>query len=350
MAVLDTDPENPTETPMDHPTPVPATPDHLDSAAVVPAGLGALDRADRNPYAVYLASLAPGSRRTMAQALRDVASLGSDTPIDPRDFPWWLVRHPHAAAIRAALAERHQAATANKMLAALRGVLKAAWRLGLMSGEDYQRAIDVPAVQATTLPRGRALDAGEIRALFAACADDRSPAGRRDAALCAVLYGAGLRRSEAAALERDDLDTASGQLKVRGKGNKERLAYLSQGGRQALDEWLLARGAQPGPLFVPIRKGGILVFRRMSEQAVYNLLAKRARQAGLAHLSPHDLRRSFVGDLLDAGADVSLVQQLAGHANVQTTLRYDRRPEHAKRRAAELLVVPFVVPAKPKVA
>jgi integrase len=157
-----------------------------------------------------------------------------------------------------------------------------------------------------------------------------------------VLYGAGLRRAEAAALDVADYDVETGALTVRsGKGNKQRIAYATNGGARAIADWLTVRGAEPGPLFVPARYGRILI-RRLTPHALRAILVRRGREATVAHFSPHDLRRTFISDLLDAGADVSAVQKLAGHANVQTTLRYDRRPEAAKRRAANLIHVPYL--------
>ena len=297
---------------------------------------------DNHPALVYLERLAPGSRRTMSEALSVIAGKVSANRSTLWTLAWHELRYQHTAALRSLLAEQYAPATVNKMLAALRGTLKECWRLGLVSAEDFHRAADLPAVRGSVLPRGRALSAGELRALLQICAQDETTAGRRDGALVATLYGAGLRRSEAVALEVRDYVVETGALTVRsGKGRKDRMAYAPSGCRAALEAWLGARGTDAGPLFVPINKSGKLTLRVMSDQAVLYILRKRAREAGLAAFSPHDLRRTFIGDLLDAGADIATVQQMAGHANVQTTARYDRRGEGVKKKAAELLHVPF---------
>ena len=101
------------------------------------------------------------------------------------------------------------------------------------------------------------------------------------------------------------------------------------------------RGDAPGPLFVPVLKGGAVQTRRLRDQAVFDLLRRMASKSKVAAFSPHDLRRTFVGDLLDRGADIATVQKLAGHASVSTTARYDRRGEATKRRVSEMLHVPF---------
>ncbi len=336
------------------------------------AAFGSPSRHDQNPAFVYLAGLSPGSRRTMAGALTRIAAIASGGQAGIETMPWSSLRFQHTTAVRSRLAEEYGAATVNKMLCALRGTLKSAWRLGLLSAEDLHRACDLPAVPGETLPAGRSLSGGEIAALLGVCRADAKQgkaAGVRDAALVSLLYGCGLRRAEAAALTLGDFTATAtvaddavggaggGALKIRGKRNKQRLVPVVGGAGRALADWLRIRNPNDGDsgavetssgggsLFVPIRKGkggGTLTLGRgMTTQAIYGILVGRARQAGVAHFSPHDFRRTFVGDLLDRGADIATVQKLAGHASVNTTARYDRRGEAAQRKAAELLHVPY---------
>jgi integrase len=307
--------------------------------------------ATQNAVEVYVGSLAERSRLAMAGCIKELAKLLGHEG-DARRFPWHTLRFQHTTAIRTALLDYRTAtgeplapATINMRLAALRGVLKAAWNMGQLSADEYSRAVAIKPVSGSTEPRGRALEYGELKQLFRACSRDVSNAGRRDAAILGVLYGCGLRRDELVRVDLADYQP-SGELLVRqGKGRKDRKVYATNGAQEALMAWLEVRGNQPGPLFVPINKGAKLRYRKMTSQAVYNMLQKRAHEAGLSHFSPHDLRRTFISDLLEERGDVSLVQKLAGHANVNTTLRYDRRPEQAKRKLAESLHVPFV-PAK----
>jgi integrase len=308
------------------------------TAALAPVAPG---RADRHPVAVYLARLSHGSRRAMAQALRVCAGLLSSGKAAPDTFPWASLRYQHTAAARAALAERYAPATANKVLSALRGVLAEAFRLGLMSAEDHARASDIPNVKGSSAPRGRALKPGEWSALFAAC-DATTAQGARDAALLAVLYGAGLRRAEAVALGLADYNPEDGTLVVRsGKGRKARTVYVTNGAREALAAWLEVRGDGAGPLFLAVDKAGNIRPGGITPGAVYLILGRLQGAARVKPFSPHDCRRSYITALLAGGNSIATVQKLAGHASVNTTARYDRSDEDAKRRAAETLHVPF---------
>lgn len=305
--------------------------------------LASLSSVDQHPVAVYLASLAPGSRRTMRNALMIIAELASDGTHTEITFPWAALRYQHTAAIRAALRERYAPATANKMLVALRRVLKEAQRLGQLSNDEYAAAVDYKPVSGDgpAAAAGRALAGGELRALLLACTEDDGPAGVRDAALIAIAYACGLRRAEIVALDIASYDRITGTLTIHGKRRKVRIVPLEQGATEALHAWLGIRGAVVGPLFVRIRRGGHIGTERLTDQAIYHIEATRAKQAGVAHFSPHDIRRTFAGDLLDAGVDISTVQSLMGHANTNTTARYDRRGERAKRAATSLLNVPY---------
>ncbi len=187
------------------------------------------------------------------------------------------------------------------------------------------------------------LDTTELGKLFAACYHDPLPArGARDAALLAILAGAGLRRSEAAGLDVADFNPAEGALTiVAGKGNKSRVVPLPGGATAAIKEWLGIRGSAPGPLICAITKGDNPSHRGLTPQAVYGILQRLAGTANVPHFSPHDLRRTYISSLLAAGADLALAQRAAGHSSPTTTARYDRRGKAALEAAVSRLSLPF---------
>jgi integrase len=328
---------------------------------------------EQNAALVYLESLASqGSRRAMKQALNAVAGLILEEPIisfdaDSREqdtslfyIAWGKLRHRHTAMIRAMFIRSgdYAPATISKFLVALRQTLKHAWLLGQMSAEDYYHARNIKTVPGKSLPAGRDLSGDEIMALINVCQDDDSPAGPRDAAIIACLYPGGLRRSEIAALQVDDyalVDAEAenerltiGSLNVlHGKSHEQRIVYLAGGAAVAMADWLTLRGNGPGTLFLPVDKGGTITFERdgepasISSQAIYNMLAKRGKQTGVENFSPHDFRRTFVGNMLDVGVDIVTVSKLAGHSNPATTASYDRRGERAKQEAAGRLHFPY---------
>ena len=176
-----------------------------------------------NPAIAYLAGLAKSGRDTMQGTLNKVARMLGFADI--HSAPWSALRFEHITAIRTKLQDDGAApATVNKTLSALRGVLECAWKLGLIDAETYQRARAVKNVTGTTLPAGRSATPGELDALMRACASDKTATGRRDCAIIALAYAAGLRRVGLASLTLADLHGDDGEMitiRVMGKRSKE---------------------------------------------------------------------------------------------------------------------------------
>lgn len=273
---------------------------------------------------LYLSRLAPRSQRATRYALDVVADTLTAGRCTAANMTWSEVRHQHTAKVGAKLAERYAPATVNKMLSALRGVLKEAVRAGDLAAHHYLEMSFGPYFPGSTRSTSRPMTTGELRALFCVCASDPRPAGARDTAMLGVLYGAGLRRGEVVALELSDFSSRRRELRVRGwKGT--RICYLQAICARLLDRWVELRGAEPGALFCAINRGNRIALRPMSDQSVYDIVHRRARQCGVSAFPVHSLRRTFIGNVLNNGADIATAQKLAGHLRLSSTTRYDSR-------------------------
>lgn len=299
-------------------------------------------RLDQNPAAVYLAKLGKRTRRVQADALNVIADIISPE-VDYLAIPWHEIEYQHAQAIRAKLQERYTAGTVNRMLSALRETVHQAWLLGQTTAENYLKVKEVSNIKENkaAAAAGRQVTSGEIKALIDVCIEDKSPAGYRDAAIIGWMVTQGPRRFEVVSVDLSDYDPETGQIKFTGKGNKERTNYIENGTAAAFSDWLQVRGSEPGPLFIPVNKGGNMTMARMTPQAVYNMINRRIDQAGIKDFSPHDLRRTYISNALDGGVDLSIVSDTVGHSDPKTTKGYDRRPEQAKKKAAQCLTIPY---------
>jgi integrase/recombinase XerD len=275
-------------------------------------------------YLAYLRverGLAPATIRAYAADLADFAA-GADAPGDGGDWadsPEAARAHLAARTRRGRPSDPGLAPTSlRRRAASIRGFYRFAYGDGLI-GRDVAAHIDLPR-QPRLLPE--TLTVAEVDALLEAALDLRSRA------LLELLYAAGLRVSEALGLDREDLSTDGGFVRVIGKGDKERLVPVGDIALDWLQRWLtearpplLARlHVEPlrgGPLFLGDRGG------RLARQQAFAIVKHAARLAGLPDaVSPHTLRHSFATHLLEGGADLRIVQELLGHASISTTQLY----------------------------
>ncbi|MBP6006008.1 tyrosine-type recombinase/integrase [Candidatus Saccharibacteria bacterium] len=211
--------------------------------------------------------------------------------------------------------------TQNYHLIALRGMLKYLAKRGIKTlGADQIELAKVKRRQVAFL------SPDEVSKLMGVI-DQHTEIGRRDFAIINLLFSTGLRVSELTGLNRSDINLDTGEFVVRGKGQKDRIVYISDQANQAVYRYLEAREDYAQPLFRHYSglqsdqdQGEQL---RISPRSIQRMVQGYTKLAGiLKHVSPHTLRHSFATDLLSNGADLRSVQSLLGHANISTTQVY----------------------------
>lgn len=149
----------------------------------------------------------------------------------------------------------------------------------------------------------------------------------RDTAILETLFSTGLRVSELCSLDRDQINLTRGEFSIRGKGEKDRVVFISDSAKKAISAWLKMRKDNAKPLFIHF--GGTKdeeeegEFMRLSPRSIQRIIARYAKLAGITkQVTPHTLRHSFATDLLVNGADIRSVQGLLGHSSITTTQMY----------------------------
>ncbi len=296
----------------------------MTGAAALEAFLSALQARNASPH----------TGRAYASSVGDFLDWLAGVP----DADWTRPARRHLRAYLAELDARGLARSSiASHLAGLRSFYRFARRQDWVPGDPWA------AVSTPRLPRRlpKVLEVGEVeRLLDAVEGSGGQPAGRtdarsgavptgielRDRAIVETAYAAGLRISELAAAQLSDLDLRRGELRVIGKGRKERIGLLGGPARDALEEYVNlgrpvlragGRGADDGILFLNARGGAL------SARGLRGRIERLVRRAGLPDgVSPHTLRHSFASHLLDGGADLRTVQELLGHASLATTQVY----------------------------
>lgn len=238
--------------------------------------------------------------------IKEVSDITDDSV---REFRMWLNRQPGAGT--SSMKKRTQ----NYYLIALRAFLK------------YLRKRDIEGLSPEKIELAKApersldlISSAELERLLKA-ADGDDERSLRDKAIMELLFSTGLRVSELCSLD-TDLDLSRDEFSIRGKGDKVRVVFLSEAAKDALRAYLKARKDMEEALFVSVPRQGKTP-TRLTPRSIELLMKTYAAKAGITKkVTPHVLRHSFATDLLSNGADIRSVQQLLGHASINTTQIY----------------------------
>ena len=204
-----------------------------------------------------------------------------------------------------------------RKLASLRSFFRYCLRMGLIQ----ENPADGVANPRQKQEHPRFLNPEQAKSLLEA-SDDQSPRSRRDLALAELLYGSGLRISEALDLDLEDIEPGRGILRVRGKGRKQRIVPLTAKSLDRLKAYLDMRqafGPEPGETALFLGQRG----KRLQRRQANRIISRLSTSSGIQEtISPHTLRHSFATHLLEGGADLRSLQELLGHSRLSSTQRY----------------------------
>jgi integrase/recombinase XerC len=276
--------------------------------ARVPDALPAGNAALLDAFALHVA---PRPLHTREAYLRDVAqlfALAGDTPV---------ARLSRAQLMRF-IATLHGRGLSGRSLARMLSAWRAFYRF--LIERDRSLAEDPCAgIKAPKSPRRlpSALSPEEAARLVTIERDD--PLSLRDRALFELAYSSGLRLSELAGMDVAGCDLTTGEVRVLGKGSKERIVPVGSAARDAVARWLRVRRAAPGESAMFVGRYG----RRLSPRTIEQRLAEWAVRQGLSrHVHPHMLRHSFASHVLQSSGDLRAVQEMLGHASIASTQVY----------------------------
>lgn len=275
-------------------------------------------------------ALSPNTRRAYESDVRQL-TVHTGAEVSPS-----RVDADHVRAWLASLHRRRSPATMGRKLASVRSFFRWLVREGERR-DDPTAGLPMPKLE-KRLPRPLSVDDCEqLITRDERIVNQPAPVGGdrarrhewmalRDRALVELLYGTGIRVGELVALDVRDLELRAQEIRVMGKGGKERVVPIPEQARLALTDWLEVRrhpGLMGEPLFISLRARREETPRRLAAREARRILGERARRADLGeHVHPHRLRHSYATHLLDMGADLREIQELLGHSSLSTTQKY----------------------------
>jgi len=248
------------------------------------------------------------------------------------EFVDWYCSEPRLALNRVVVlryrsyleARRLAPGTINLRLGAVRRLAYEAADCGLLSADLAAGIRRVRGLRKIGVRLGNWLSAEESKALCEA-QDPGGLKGKRDRALLALLLACGLRRHEAVSLNLRDLEQREGRwaiVDLVGKGGHVRTVPIPDWVREQLESWVRAAGICEARIFRRVDRSGQIRGEHISEKAIWHIVRKSARRAGLPNVAPHDLRRTCARLCQSAGGELEQIQFLLGHVSIQTTERY----------------------------